>query len=128
MFSIAIFGRNTVDGSMLEPGERVISLALFGGIELDFSAAPPPPAIDVIIIAVFGGTTVKVRPDEQVTLSGVSLFGARRMEPMRQSPRADSAQPSHPVGDTEGFPLPLEIAAFSLFGAVRVERQEQPDL
>ncbi len=83
MFHLAIFSGNTIDGSMIEPGERVTALALFGGLKFDFLDAPAPPDAELTIIALFGGATVKVRPDEPVELTGFSLFGARTIEPRR---------------------------------------------
>ncbi len=125
MFCVAIFGGNKVDGSMLEPAERVVSLALFGGLELDLASVPPPPALEVIVVAIFGGATIKVRPDEQVTLSGVSLFGGRSIEPRRGLSRASDARPAAGPCEDEGILPPLEITAYSLFGGVSVKRQEQ---
>ena len=37
MFHLAIFGGNKIDGSTVDPGEQVVGLALFGGLEFDFT-------------------------------------------------------------------------------------------
>jgi len=120
MLSLAIFGSNRVDGSMIDPGERVVSLALFGGIEMDFSGAPPAPDIDVTIIAMFGGVNVRVHPRQAVRLSGFSLFGGRHVEPRRALAAPDPR--GQPAADDEDFDFPLEIDAYAIFGGVNVKR------
>jgi hypothetical protein len=120
MFSIAIFGGTKVDGSTVEPGERVVSLALFGGVDLDFASAAPAPAVDLLLIAVFGGVTLRVRPEQEVRISGFSLFGGRTVDPRRLPPPA-GATATAGVGDDD-FELPLEVAVYSLFGGVHVKR------
>lgn len=114
MLSLAIFGGSTVDGGSLDPGEPITALAMFGGAEIDFSAGPPPPYLDITAVAVFGGVTVKVHPKQVVRLSGLSIFGGKSVEP-RQLTDETSA------GD-EDFEDPLEIRAFSMFGGVAVKR------
>ena len=114
MFHLAIFGSNKIDGSTVDPGEQVAGLALFGGLEFDFTECPAPEGAELMIFAIFGGATVKVREEDNVTLSGVSLFGGRSMEPKRG--RHD--------GESDGgqVSLPLEVAAYALFGGVSVKR------
>jgi hypothetical protein len=114
MFHLAIFGGNKIDGSTVDPGEQVVGLALFGGLEFDFTQCPAPEGAELMIFAIFGGATVKVREEENVMFSGVSLFGGRSMEPKRE--RYDRE------GDGDRFPFPLEVAAYSLFGGVSVKR------
>ncbi len=116
MVSLAIFGGHRIDGSMLDPGERVVALALFGGIEFDFVSAPPPAAAEVLIVAVFGGASVKVHAQQAVRMTGLSLFGGRSVEPMRRLP------PATPQPEDEDFELPLDINAYALFGGVSVKR------
>jgi len=121
MLSLAIFSGNRVDGSSLEPGEPFIGVALFGGLEVDFSTMPAPD-VDVFVIAVFGGVTLRVRPNQQVRLSGFSLFGGRSVEP-RRLPSPDSGTPRPTGGDDEDEEeLPLEINAYAVFGGVDVKR------
>ena len=112
MFHLAIFGGNKIDGSTVDPGEQVVGLALFGGLEFDFTQCPAPEGAELMIFAIFGGATVKVREEENVMFSGVSVFGGRSMEPKRK--RYDSES----VGDR----FPLVVAAYSLFGGVSVKR------
>jgi hypothetical protein len=115
MFHLAIFGGNKIDGSTIDPGEQVVGLALFGGLEFDFTECQAPEGAELMIFAIFGGATVKVREEDNVMFSGgVSLFGGRSMEPHRE--RYDRER------DGDRIPLPLEVAAYSLFGGVSVKR------
>ena len=114
MFHLAIFGGNKIDGSTVDPGEQVVGLALFGGLEFDFTRCPAPEGAELIVFAIFGAATVKVREEENVMLSGISLFGGRSMEPKRERYDGES--------DGDRFPLPLEVAAYSIFGGVSVKR------
>jgi len=119
MLSLAIFSGNRIDGSMLYPGERFFGLALFGGLDLDLTSAPPE--LEVTIVAIFGGAKVRVRPDEEVMFDGFSLFGGRTIEPLRQQSPPNSSESSARASDDDA-PLPLEILAYSLFGGVSVKR------
>jgi hypothetical protein len=67
-----------------------------------------------MIFAIFGGATVKVCDEDNVTLSGVSIFGGRSRDPHRERYDRES--------DGDRDPLPLEVAAYSLFGGVSVKR------
>jgi hypothetical protein len=119
MLSLAIFSGNKIDGSMLHSGERFFGLALFGGLDLDLTYAPPE--LEVTIVAIFGGACVRVRPDEEVMFDGFSIFGGRSIEPRK------SAELSARVPDDGDEPFPLDILAYSLFGGVSVKRV-QPEL
>jgi len=125
MLSVAIFGGNKVDGSRIDPGERVVALALFGGIDLDFVSAPPPPLTEVMVVAVFGGATLKVRPEQDVKMSGFSLFGGRSVEPRKQPPSAASAVPASLSDDDDTSELPLDVTAYAIFGGVSVKREDE---
>jgi len=120
MLSLAIFSGNKIDGSMLHPGESFVGVALFGGLDLDLTSAPPE--IEVTIVAIFGGAKVRVRPDEEVMFDGFSLFGGRSIEPRRQQTLSSGSESADRAGDDEGAFLPLEILAYSLFGGVKVKR------
>lgn len=109
MFNIALLGSGKVDGSRADPGERVISLALLGSVELDFASAPPPPEVQVLIINILGSAKVRVRPEQEVKLSGFALLGSRSVDPIEQA-------------GADEFQLPLEITAFALLGSVSVRR------
>ena len=123
MLSVAIFGSNRVDGSMLDPGERIIALALFGGIDFDFASLPPPPATEVVVVAMFGGATFKVRTQQPVRITGLSIFGGRSVDPMRRLPPQPPASP--PADDGADLDLPLEINAYAVFGGVTVKRVDE---
>ena len=111
MFNVAIFGTGRVDGSRADPGERLVSLSLFGGAELDFASAPAPPEVQVVILNLLGRTTVRVRPDQEVKLSGFALLGSKTVDPPRPG--------------EDDFALPLEVTAFSLLGGVSVSREDR---
>ena len=113
---MAIFSGNKIDGSMLHPGESFFGLALFGGLDLDLTSAPPELAVTVV--AIFGGAKVRVRRDEEVTCGGFSVFGGRHID--LRGPQVP--QKSVPIGDDEDAPFPLDILAYSLFGGVSVKR------
>lgn len=116
MVSLAIFSGNKIDGSVLHPREQFFGLALFGGLELDLTNAPPELA--VTLVAIFGGAKVTVRADEDVLFGGFSLFGGRNIEARRQQSRPLS----EPISDDDDAPLPLDILAYTLFGGVSVKR------
>lgn len=109
MFSISIFGKEQVDGSKVTPGERITAVALFGGVEIDLASSPPPPEVDVLLVALMGSGQVKVRRDQGVNMTGASILGGRKMEP------ADSTEESE-------LGLPLNIAAFSIMAGIEVKR------
>ena len=120
MVSLAIFSGNKIDGSMLRRGESFFGLALFGGLDLDLTSAPPELAVTVV--AIFGGAKVRVRPDENVTCDGFSLFGGRKIDLRRRPTATNSSESSATITDDEAAPLPLDILAYSLFGGVTVKR------
>jgi hypothetical protein len=122
MLSVAIFGGHRIDGSMVDPGERIIALALFGGIDFDFASVPPPPLAEVLLVALFGGASFKVRAQQALRVRGLSFFGGRSIEPPRRLPPAPSAE------DGDDLDLPIEINAYALFGGVSVKRVDGPGL
>ena len=78
MFHLAIFGGNKIDGSTIDPGEQAVGLALFGGLEFDFTECEMPEGAELTIVAIFGGASVKVREEDDVMFSGREPF--RRAE------------------------------------------------
>lgn len=120
MVSVAIFSGNKIDGSMLHRGESFFGLALFGGLELDLTSAPPELAITVV--AIFGGAKVRVRPEEEVVCNGFSIFGGRKINLRRRGTATSSSESSARISDDEDAPLPLDILAYSMFGGVSVKR------
>jgi hypothetical protein len=117
MLSLAIFGGNRVDGGMIDPGERVVGVALFGAIDFDFASIPPPPATEVTIVAVFGGAGFKVRAQQALRLSGFSIFGGRNIEAVPQL-----SAPPQPTDAVDETALPLEISAYAVFGGINIKR------
>jgi len=120
MVSLAIFSGNKIDGSMLHRGESFFGLALFGGLDLDLTSAPPELAVTVV--AIFGGARVIVRPDEDVRCDGFSVFGGRKIDLRRRQTAANSSESSATISEDEDAPLPLDILAYSMFGGVTVTR------
>ncbi|WP_425156195.1 hypothetical protein [Candidatus Binatus sp.] len=118
--SLAIFSGNKIDGSMLHRGESFFGLALFGGLDLDLTSAPPELAVTVV--AIFGGAKVRVRPDEEVVCGGFSVFGGRNIDLRRRPTAANSSESSATTNDDEDAPLPLDILAYAAFGGVTVKR------
>ena len=117
MNSVTIFSGSNVDGSTLHPGEPLFCLAMFGGVEVDLTNAPPD--IEVTVVAIFGGAKVKVRRDEEVLMSGFSLFGGRKLDPRRSVPSEE--QTTSRGRDA----LPLDILAYCFCGGVHVCREGQ---
>ena len=113
MFSLTIFGGNRIDASALDPGERIVCLVLLGGLEIDFTACDDPSMFDIVAVSLLGGVNLKVRSDQAVRLDGFSLLGGRNVEP-RRLPAPDRA--------AKHDDMPLEIAAYGLFGGINVER------
>jgi hypothetical protein len=120
MVSLAIFSGNKIDGSMLRRGESFFGLALFGGLDLDLTSAPPELAVTVV--AIFGGAKVTVRPDEEVVCDGFSVFGGRKIDLRGRPTAANSSDSNATKRDDEDAPLPLDILAYSMFGGVTVKR------
>jgi len=122
MLSLTIFSGSKIDGNELDPGERVVGLTLFGGLEVDFTTVEDP-LVDLVLVTVFGGATVKVLPGQPVRLGGFSLFGGREVAPrqLRAANGVETDSPSH-----GGDALPLQIDAYSLFGGVSIEREVPP--
>ena len=121
MVSLAIFSGNKIDGSMLHRGESFFGLALFGGLDLDLTSAPPELAVTVV--AIFGGARVRVRSDEDVVCDGFSVFGGRKIDLRSRQTAANSSESSATIRDDDDAPLPLDILAYSMFGGVTVKRE-----
>jgi|SRR5215469_2211181 len=102
------------------PGERFVAVALFGGLDLDLTSAPPE--LEVTIVAIFGGARVRVRSDQEVIFDGFSLFGGRRIDPRFQESVSRRSESPAADSDEDRRALPLEIFADSRFGGVKVKR------
>ena len=113
MFSLTLFGGNHIDVSVLDPGEPLVCLVVFGALEIDFTTCAEAPLIDVTAYTIFGGVNIKVRPDQPVRLEGFSVLGGRNVEP-RRLPAPETAAHDD---------LPLELTAYAIFGGVNVDRK-----
>ena len=120
MLSVAIFGSSRIDGSEIEAGERVFGLALFGDLELDFTSLRAPPALEIVLVSVFGGVSVRVQPNQPVRLLGFSVFGSRSVESRRRL--LPTREPGRATNDDEDDALPLDVHAYGVFGRISVER------
>jgi hypothetical protein len=120
VFHLSIFGRNSFDAAGLEPGEPLVAVSVFGALDLDLSEADVPTDADVTVLSVFGATRIRLRHDQPVRLRGFSVFGERRLQPaLRIAERRAEAAPPADAGPPD---LPLDVAAFSVFGSLDVVR------
>jgi Domain of unknown function (DUF1707)/Cell wall-active antibiotics response 4TMS YvqF len=107
---VAVFGGVSRKGRWNpEPLTRI--LAVFGGAELDLrEAALPGREITIDAVAVFGGVSITVPPEMQVTDTGSAIMGVREIS----GDTAESARPDAPV---------LRITGTCVFGGVEVKRK-----
>jgi hypothetical protein len=100
--NVAVFGG--FGKAPFTPGwKRQTALAIFGGGDLDLTAAAPADDARLTAIAVFGGIDVRVPAGTRVALSGLSLLGGRDVKV--------------PPGDG---PL-VRVRAFAVLGGVSVK-------
>lgn len=75
-FVVGIFGGPSRKGGWI-PARHVWSMALMGGVELDFREALLGPGVtEVSVLAVWGGVEIIVPPDLQVEFNGMGFMGA----------------------------------------------------
>jgi hypothetical protein len=84
------------------------AVAVFGGGELDLTAAPPGEGAVLTAVAVFGGIELVVPAGTRVSMSGFGLFGGRAIE----------VEP--------GDGPELRLRAVAVFGGVEVRPPKQP--
>jgi cell wall-active antibiotic response 4TMS protein YvqF len=73
--TVRIFGGGAVSNQGKELNNHT-TLAVFGGIEIDLTAAPLPVGeLKINVISIFGGTEIIVPDDVGVRISGITLFG-----------------------------------------------------
>jgi len=107
--SVAIFGGSKLGQRVWRPGSKVWSIAFFGSSELDFRQAELEEDVtQVVAVSVFGGSKVIIPQDMPVTLSGLSIFGGRKMKR------------SQPKGLSPASAKALHINAISIFGGFTV--------
>jgi hypothetical protein len=96
-------------------GERLLAsgwtketaIAFFGGGDFDLTAVEPGSNARLTAIAIFGSVDVRVSDGTQVTMSGASLFGSRKVEVE--------------AGDGP----PIHVRGIAVFGSVDVEPPER---
>ncbi len=105
--NVAVFGG--FSKTPLPPGWRhQTALALFGGGDLDLTAAAPADDARLTAIAIFGGIDVRVPPGVSVALSGLSLLGGRDVKV--------------PPGDGPT----IRVRAFAILGGVTIQAAGAP--
>lgn len=104
--NIAVFGG--FGERMLAPGwTKETSLALLGGGEFNLANIAPGDDARLTAVAIFGGIDIIVDQGTQVTMTGFSLFGSRK------------------VTVTAGEGPSLTVHAVAIFGGVEVKTPRQ---
>jgi len=112
MKSVAIFSGSKVGKRPWRPGKKVLSVAVFGGSEIDFRQAELEEDVTpVTAVSLFGSNKIVVPQDMPVTLSGFSLFGSREL---KRSQAKESVATSAKA---------LHVIAVSIFGGCEVTDQ-----
>lgn len=86
-------------------GRAVQSTAMFGGVELRVTEAPPAEGARISVLALFGGAEIRVPPSVPVRVRRRAMFGGVEVE-IAEAPRDHVA---------------LEIEATALFGGVEIK-------
>lgn len=74
-FMVGIFGGGSRRGRW-SPAEKITSIAMMGGVEMDFrEAILPPEGVDVTVVAVMGGAEIIVPPNVHVEMGGIAIMG-----------------------------------------------------
>ena len=104
----AIFGGGSYFVSGDSPGGN--ATAMFGGGEIDFTqATPPPEGIVLDIFCIFGGFEIKVPDDWQVESGMLALFGGVESKPNRNSAATN-------------IPHKLTLTGTVLFGGIEIKQ------
>lgn len=107
MLVVGILGGNKVGKTAWRPEAKLTTIALFGGVELDFRQATiPAGGVQVRCWSLFGGTKLTAPRNMPVTLGGFSILGGK--EDKRGSPDG--------VLQRDG----LRITGVTLFGGLEV--------
>lgn len=126
---VAVFGDSARSGSWYPP-ERLIAIAGFGNVKLDFREADLPGGpTEIRPFAVFGNVELIVPRGLDVELNGVSVFGSIKHTSDRKAGRKlidrvlgkppPSHPPAHPDDDEED--RWLVVQGWAVFGNVRVK-------
>lgn len=112
-WALAVMGGNSRKGRWTPPGS-LHSVAVMGGVELDFRETRLPPGITrVTALAVMGGVEIIVPPDLPVEVRGFGLLGS--VDQTERDPGPEEA-----VGPR------LQITAFACMGGVEVKTRPHP--
>lgn len=123
---VAVFGDSARAGTWYPP-DRIVAIAGFGNVKLDFRDADLPAGpTEIRPLAVFGNVEVIVPRDLEVELNGVSLFGSITHRTDRTVGRKlvdrvlgkPPAAPSPPDDDEED--RWLVVQGWAVFGKVKV--------
>ncbi|MBI3742668.1 MAG: hypothetical protein HY261_00065 [Chloroflexi bacterium] len=109
MFVVGIFGGHKIGKSAWAPDKKISTLALFGGVYLDFRQAKiPPGGVSIRSCSLFGGTKLVAPKEVPVSVGGISIFGGKEVK------RASLAAGQAAAADG------LRISAYTLFGGFEV--------
>ena len=104
---VALFGGNSRRGRWV-PARKTLSLALMGGVVLDFREARLPPGVtEVRVLAVMGGVEIVVAPGTWVESDGLAIMGG--FENLDE----------HPVRPDPGDPV-IRVRGLAIMGSVEV--------
>ena len=80
MRATAVLGTSKLGKGKWHPGKKVTAIAFMGGCEIDFREAELEEGVtEVKAISILGDVNVVVNPDIPVTISGLSILGARNI-------------------------------------------------
>jgi len=122
---VAVFGDSSRAGTWY-PADRVVAIAGFGTVQLDFRDAELPAGpTEIRPFAVFGNVEVIVPRSLEVELNGVSLFGSIRHTTDRKTgqklfDRVLGKPPPAPRPPDDDEDRWLIVHGWALFGDVRV--------
>lgn len=107
MLIVGILGGSKVGKTAWRPEAKLTTIAVLGGVELDFRQATiPAGGVQVRSWSLFGGTKLIASRNMPVTLGGLSVFGGK--EDKRGAPDA--------VMHSDG----LRVTGVTLFGGLEV--------
>jgi len=123
---VSVFGDTARAGAWV-PAERLVAVAGFGNVRLDFCDADLPPGpTEVRPFAVFGNVELIVPRHLDVELNGVSVFGQIRHRRDRRAGRnvldrvLGKPPPPPAAGEDDDEDRWLVVQAWAIFGNVRV--------
>ncbi len=104
-WAVGVFGDSTQAGRW-RPGSTTRAVAVFGDSTLDMrQAVTPGDEVKIRAVAGFGDVTVMVPAGSRVEISGLALFGSKRIDI---------------VGEPAAGGPVVKVKAWALFGDVKV--------